>query len=39
MALPKLWWPIDKLPPLAFDHDDIMRDAVSLYQTKVAILN
>ena len=29
------WWPIDKLPALAFDHDDIMRDAVSFYQTKV----
>ena len=29
------WFPIDALPPLAFDHDDIMRDAVSLYQTKV----
>lgn len=33
------WFPIDALPPLAFDHDDIMRDAVSLYQTKVAKLN
>ena len=21
------WFPIDALPPLAFDHDDIMRDA------------
>ena len=29
------WWSIDKLPTLAFDHDDIMRDAISLYQTKV----
>ena len=25
------WWPIDILPPLAFDHEDIMRDAISLY--------
>ena len=33
------WWPIDKLPTLAFDHEDIMRDAISLYQTKVAKLN
>ena len=22
------WWPIDKLPTLAFDHEDIMRDAI-----------
>ena len=29
------WFPIDALPPLAFDHDDIMRDAITLYQTKV----
>lgn len=33
------WWPIDKLPPLAFDHDDIMDDAFELFQTKVAKLN
>ena len=25
------WFPIDVLPPLAFDHEDIMRDAISLY--------
>ena len=25
------WFPIDALPPLAFDHEDIMRDAISLY--------
>jgi len=24
------WFPINELPPLAFDHDEIMRDAVSL---------
>lgn len=27
------WFPIDKLPPLAFDHEDIMRDAIALYKT------
>ena len=26
------WFPIDALPPLAFDHDEIMRDAFELYQ-------
>lgn len=26
------WWPIDKLPALAFDHEDIMRDAVASYK-------
>ena len=25
------WFPIDALPPLAFDHEDIMQDAVTLY--------
>ena len=25
------WFPIDKLPELAFDHDEIMRDAVTLF--------
>ena len=25
------WFPVDALPPLAFDHEDIMRDAISLY--------
>ena len=33
------WFPISKLPPLAFDHDDLMSDAIVLYQTKVAKLN
>ncbi|MBO4906633.1 MAG: NUDIX hydrolase [Bacteroidaceae bacterium] len=30
------WFPIDMLPPLAFDHEDIMRDAMDLFQTKVS---
>jgi len=25
------WFPIDALPSLAFDHEDIMRDAIVLY--------
>ena len=25
------WFPINALPPLAFDHEDVMRDAISLY--------
>lgn len=25
------WFPIDALPPLAFDHEDIMRDAIVLF--------
>ncbi len=25
------WFPIDALPPLAFDHKNIMRDAINLY--------
>ena len=25
------WFPIDVLPPLAFDHEDIMRYAISLF--------
>jgi len=29
------WFPIDALPPLAFDHDDIMRDAFELFQSIV----
>ena len=28
------WFPIDVLPPLAFDHEDIMRDAIALYKKK-----
>ena len=26
------WWPIDALPPLAFDHEEIMRDAIRWYK-------
>ena len=26
------WWPLDELPKLAFDHDDIMRDAIVIYR-------
>ena len=26
------WFPIDSLPPLAFDHEDIMQDAIALYK-------
>lgn len=25
------WWPLASLPPLAFDHEDILKDAISLY--------
>jgi len=27
------WFPIDALPPLAFDHEEIMRDAINKYET------
>jgi 8-oxo-dGTP diphosphatase len=26
------WWPLSTLPELAFDHYDIMQDAVKKYQ-------
>ena len=29
------WFPIDALPPLAFDHEDIMQDAMMVYQKLV----
>ncbi len=25
------WWPLSSLPKLAFDHDEIMADAIALY--------
>ena len=25
------WFPIDNLPPLAFDHEEIMQDAINFY--------
>ena len=28
------WFPIDALPPLAFDHEDIMRDAIRMYRLR-----
>ena len=32
------WFPIDALPPLAFDHEDIMRDAIALYKKNGIII-
>lgn len=29
------WWPTDALPPLAFDHDEIMEDAIALFQHSI----
>ena len=26
------WFPINELPPLAFDHENIMRDAIALFR-------
>lgn len=28
------WFPIDALPPLAFDHEDIMQDALNDYKIR-----
>ena len=28
------WWPLSDLPHLAFDHYDIMQDAIALYRAK-----
>ena len=28
------WFPIDTLPPLAFDHEEIMRDAINAYKKR-----
>ena len=27
------WWPLSALPQLAFDHDEIIKDAICLYTT------
>lgn len=27
------WWSLDELPTLAFDHDDIMKNAIGLYRS------
>lgn len=29
-AVKAQWFPIDALPPLAFDHEDIMKDAITM---------
>ena len=29
------WFPINNLPPLAFDHEEIMNDAIALYNKLV----
>ena len=31
------WWPLSDLPHLAFDHYDIMQDAIALYKAKMNI--
>ena len=28
------WFPIDDLPPLAFDHEDIMQDAITMFKNE-----
>ena len=32
------WIPIDSLPSLAFDHADIMRDALQLYRSNLTVI-
>lgn len=29
------WWPLDELPTLAFDHDEIMKKAIGLYRSLI----
>ena len=29
------WFPINNLPPLAFDHEDIMRDAIKKFSATI----
>ena len=31
------WWPLSDLPHLAFDHYDIMQDAIALFKAKMNI--
>ncbi len=31
------WFPIDSLPPLAFDHDVIIKDAIARLKEKIAL--
>ncbi len=33
------WFPIDALPPLAFDHEDIMQDAINAYKMRFSHCN
>ena len=33
------WWPIDALPPLVFDHEDIMQDAINAYKMRFSHCN
>ena len=28
------WFPVDALPPLAFDHEEIMKDAINAYKMR-----
>ena len=30
------WFPVDALPPLAFDHEDIMQDAIRFYKMRLS---
>lgn len=30
------WFSLDTLPPLAFDHEDIMKDAIALYKNIIS---
>ena len=30
------WFPVDALPPLAFDHEDIMQDAICFYKMRLS---
>ena len=31
------WWPLSALPELAFDHAEIMDDAIKMYNYKVLL--